>query len=187
LTAHSSDKPPSPRSRSARVLTGPLLGFGNPVLERLDVGWPTMRLISRQRGPRGGNCLAAALIPRAGPLDQWAADGLRRSFSPGWGHYRPSGSFHKPGPRCELQGPLHFHLPRRSVSRLGLSSATAALVAAMASLGDPSYQKMVEAISKETFESLMAKGGAWIGAHGDIRKIPDLPTQAWRRGRGHRP
>jgi hypothetical protein len=30
----------------------------------------------------------------------------------------------------------------------------------MASLGDPSYQKMIEAISKETFESLVAKGGA---------------------------
>jgi hypothetical protein len=78
----------------------------------------------------------------------------------------------KPGPRCELQGPLHFQLPHRSVSKLGLSSATAALVAAMASRGDPSYQKMIEVISKETFESPVATGGAWIGAHGDIRKSP---------------
>jgi hypothetical protein len=42
----------------------------------------------------------------------------------------------------------------------------------MASRGDPSIRRMIEVISKETFESLVAKGGAWIGAHGDIRKIP---------------
>jgi hypothetical protein len=52
---------------------------------------------------------------------------------------------------------LRFQLPRRWVSRLGLSSATAALVAAMALRVDPSYQKMIEVISKETFESLVAK------------------------------
>jgi hypothetical protein len=53
-------------------------------------------------------------------------------------------------------------------------------VAATASRDDPSYQKMIEVISKETFESLAAKGGAWIGTQGDIRKIPDLPTRARR-------
>jgi hypothetical protein len=91
LSAHSSDKPPSPRSPSARVLTGPLLGFGNPVLERLGYGMANMRLISRQRGPIGGNCLAAALIVpvscsagrSAGPMGRrWLAPFLQSGAGP---------------------------------------------------------------------------------------------------------
>jgi hypothetical protein len=52
-SAHSSDKPPSPSLRSARVLTGLYSAFSNPVLERLGYGMANMRLISRDAGPIG--------------------------------------------------------------------------------------------------------------------------------------
>ena len=45
--AHSSEKPPSPRFASARVLTGLYSAFSNPALERLGYGMANMRLISR--------------------------------------------------------------------------------------------------------------------------------------------
>jgi natural product biosynthesis luciferase-like monooxygenase protein len=40
----------------------------------------------------------------------------------------------------------------------------------VASKDYPNYQKMIEFISKETFESQVAKGSAWIGTPEDIRK-----------------
>jgi natural product biosynthesis luciferase-like monooxygenase protein len=40
----------------------------------------------------------------------------------------------------------------------------------LASKDYPNYQKMIEFISKETFESQVAKGSAWIGTPQDIRK-----------------
>jgi natural product biosynthesis luciferase-like monooxygenase protein len=40
----------------------------------------------------------------------------------------------------------------------------------VASKDYPNYQKMIEFISKETFESQVEKGAAWIGAPDDIRK-----------------
>jgi alkanesulfonate monooxygenase SsuD/methylene tetrahydromethanopterin reductase-like flavin-dependent oxidoreductase (luciferase family) len=40
----------------------------------------------------------------------------------------------------------------------------------VASKDYPNYQKMIEFISKESFESQVAKGSAWIGTPDDIRK-----------------
>jgi alkanesulfonate monooxygenase SsuD/methylene tetrahydromethanopterin reductase-like flavin-dependent oxidoreductase (luciferase family) len=40
----------------------------------------------------------------------------------------------------------------------------------VASKDYPNYQKMIEFISKESFESQVAKGSAWIGTPEDIRK-----------------
>ena len=40
----------------------------------------------------------------------------------------------------------------------------------VASKDYPNYQKMIEIISKETYESQIEKGGAWIGTPDDIRK-----------------
>ena len=40
----------------------------------------------------------------------------------------------------------------------------------VASKDYPNYQKMIEFISKESFESQVEKGGAWIGTPDDIRK-----------------
>ena len=40
----------------------------------------------------------------------------------------------------------------------------------VASKDYPNYQKMIEVISKETFELQVEKGGAWIGTPDDIRK-----------------
>ena len=40
----------------------------------------------------------------------------------------------------------------------------------VASKDYPNYQKTIEIISKETFESQVEKGGAWIGTPDDIRK-----------------
>ncbi|MEA2979066.1 MAG: hypothetical protein QOF91_947 [Alphaproteobacteria bacterium] len=40
----------------------------------------------------------------------------------------------------------------------------------VASKDYPNYQKMIEIISKETFESQVEKGSAWIGTPDDIRK-----------------
>ena len=40
----------------------------------------------------------------------------------------------------------------------------------VASKDYPNYQKMIEFISKETFETQVEKGGAWIGTPDDIRK-----------------
>ena len=45
--AHRSVQSPSPRCRSARVLTGLYSAFSNPVLARLGYGMANMRLISR--------------------------------------------------------------------------------------------------------------------------------------------
>jgi alkanesulfonate monooxygenase SsuD/methylene tetrahydromethanopterin reductase-like flavin-dependent oxidoreductase (luciferase family) len=41
----------------------------------------------------------------------------------------------------------------------------------VASKDYPNYQKMIEFISKESFESQVAKGSAWIGTPDDIRKV----------------
>jgi natural product biosynthesis luciferase-like monooxygenase protein len=41
----------------------------------------------------------------------------------------------------------------------------------VASKDYPNYQKMIEFISKESFESQVAKGSAWIGTPEDIRKV----------------
>src|SRR5712671_2233094 len=43
-------------------------------------------------------------------------------------------------------------------------------IAGVASKDYPNYQKMIEIIAKETFESQVEKGGAWIGTPDDIRK-----------------
>ena len=43
-------------------------------------------------------------------------------------------------------------------------------ITGVASKDYPNYQKMIEIISKETFESQVEKGGAWIGTPDDIRK-----------------
>jgi alkanesulfonate monooxygenase SsuD/methylene tetrahydromethanopterin reductase-like flavin-dependent oxidoreductase (luciferase family) len=40
----------------------------------------------------------------------------------------------------------------------------------VASKDYPNYQQMIEFISKESFESQVAKGSAWIGTPEDIRK-----------------
>jgi hypothetical protein len=40
----------------------------------------------------------------------------------------------------------------------------------VASKDYPNYQKMIEIISKETYESQVEKGSAWIGTPDDIRK-----------------
>jgi hypothetical protein len=40
----------------------------------------------------------------------------------------------------------------------------------VASKDYPNYQKTIEIISKETFESQVEKGSAWIGTPEDIRK-----------------
>jgi alkanesulfonate monooxygenase SsuD/methylene tetrahydromethanopterin reductase-like flavin-dependent oxidoreductase (luciferase family) len=40
----------------------------------------------------------------------------------------------------------------------------------VASKDHPNYQKMIEVISKETFESQVEKGDAWIGTPAEIRK-----------------
>jgi hypothetical protein len=40
----------------------------------------------------------------------------------------------------------------------------------VASKDYPNYQKMIEFIAKESFESQVAKGSAWIGTPDDIRK-----------------
>jgi hypothetical protein len=40
----------------------------------------------------------------------------------------------------------------------------------IASKDYPNYQKMIELISKESFESQAAKGSAWIGTPDDIRE-----------------
>jgi hypothetical protein len=40
----------------------------------------------------------------------------------------------------------------------------------LASKDYPNYQKMIEFISKESFESQVAKGSAWIGTPEDIRE-----------------
>ena len=34
----------------------------------------------------------------------------------------------------------------------------------------PNYRKMVEGLAKETFETQVAKGGAWVGTPEDIRR-----------------
>ena len=43
-------------------------------------------------------------------------------------------------------------------------------ISGVASKDYPNYRKMIEIISKETFESQVEKGGAWIGTPDDIRK-----------------
>jgi alkanesulfonate monooxygenase SsuD/methylene tetrahydromethanopterin reductase-like flavin-dependent oxidoreductase (luciferase family) len=40
----------------------------------------------------------------------------------------------------------------------------------VASKDYPNYQKMIEFISKETFDTQIEKGSAWVGTPGDIRK-----------------
>jgi alkanesulfonate monooxygenase SsuD/methylene tetrahydromethanopterin reductase-like flavin-dependent oxidoreductase (luciferase family) len=49
-------------------------------------------------------------------------------------------------------------------------SAASGWMSGVASKDYPNYQKMIEIISKETFESQVEKGVAWIGTPDDIRK-----------------
>src|SRR4051794_19965578 len=42
-------------------------------------------------------------------------------------------------------------------------------ISGVASKDYPNYQKTIEFLSKETFESQVAKGGAWIGTPDEIR------------------
>ena len=51
----------------------------------------------------------------------------------------------------------------------------------VASKDYPNYQKMIEIISKETFESQVEKGSAWIGTPDDIRKSIAAYDSAGRR------
>ena len=43
-------------------------------------------------------------------------------------------------------------------------------MAGVASKDYPNYKKMIEGLSKETFETQVEKGGAWVGTPADIRK-----------------
>jgi hypothetical protein len=58
----------------------------------------------------------------------------------------------------------------RSAASRDPASAAAMARAGVASKDYPNYQKTIEFLSKETFESQVAKGGAWIGTPGEIRK-----------------
>jgi natural product biosynthesis luciferase-like monooxygenase protein len=49
-------------------------------------------------------------------------------------------------------------------------SAASDWMSGVASKDYPNYQKMIEYISKETFESQVEKGAAWVGTPDDIRK-----------------
>lgn len=58
--------------------------------------------------------------------------------------------------------PLNFYLK-------SIVDAASDWMSGVASKDYPNYQKMIELLSKETFESQVEKGGAWIGAPDDIR------------------
>jgi alkanesulfonate monooxygenase SsuD/methylene tetrahydromethanopterin reductase-like flavin-dependent oxidoreductase (luciferase family) len=49
-------------------------------------------------------------------------------------------------------------------------AAASEWMSGVASKDYPNYQKMIELLSQETFESQVAKGSAWIGTPDDIRK-----------------
>ena len=51
----------------------------------------------------------------------------------------------------------------------------------VASKDYPNYQKTIEFISKESFESQVEKGGAWIGTPDDIRQAIASYDRAGRR------
>ena len=59
--------------------------------------------------------------------------------------------------------PLNFYLK-------SIVDAASEWMSGVASKDYPNYQKMIEFISKESFESQVAKGSAWIGTPEDIRK-----------------
>ena len=48
-------------------------------------------------------------------------------------------------------------------------NAASGWMSGVASKDYPNYQKMIESISEETFESQVEKGAAWVGTPDDIR------------------
>jgi alkanesulfonate monooxygenase SsuD/methylene tetrahydromethanopterin reductase-like flavin-dependent oxidoreductase (luciferase family) len=58
--------------------------------------------------------------------------------------------------------PLHIYLK-------SIVDAASEWMSGVASKDYPNYQKMIEFIAKENFESQVAKGAAWIGTPHDIR------------------